>query len=462
MKKLNKKILIFILFVFMCAKVDAATIKVNDGDAESSSEGNILKVEISGSDIEDYNGVSFGLSVSGGEVSVDSVSINNQVAGFYSKDGDIYSIENRDGNFSSSVVATIKYSTSENFKSDATVAPVEVKFYKSVKKNNSESNNDNDDYEKRDIKDGEVKTGTIKYVAPKSKDADLTELTVGTASKDFELSPAFDKDTLEYAVEVPDTINRVSINATAVKGASRTGTGSKTIELGENGPYEIVVTAEDGVTTKTYKVTIIRGEESKPSPYLKKLTINNIGAKLSPEFDKQNNKYTVILTNVITKLDIKYEKEDSNAKVEIEGNEKLNEGDSIIKITVTSSDNEEKQVYVLNVKNKKEESESKTVIATNDNENTPKKDNKLLIVVIAASIAIIVSTIGYFLFRKKNKTSEKKKSIDEILEESNKKEINASSEEVLEKTSTFNVNDFTTEVNNNLDKTKEFNFKDFE
>ncbi len=84
-----------------------------------------------------------------------------------------------------------------------------------------------------------------------SKDNYLKSLTV----KDYELSPAFDKDTLEYKVSVPDTVEQIQVSALVNDARSRV-TGAGTIDISEGtNKVEIVVTAQNG-GTRTYTLTV--------------------------------------------------------------------------------------------------------------------------------------------------------------------------------------------------------------
>ena len=71
----------------------------------------------------------------------------------------------------------------------------------------------------------------------------------------YELSPAFDKNTLEYTATVPSTVDKINITAAKEDGtASIDGAGEKEVKEGAN-PFEIVVTAQNG-STKTYKIVV--------------------------------------------------------------------------------------------------------------------------------------------------------------------------------------------------------------
>lgn len=93
----------------------------------------------------------------------------------------------------------------------------------------------------------------VVVTAPREKDSNnyLKSLTV----KDYDISPTFSKDTLEYSVTVPSTVDQITIDATSESGyASVTGTGEMEVEEGANN-FEIVVRSETGVE-RTYKLVV--------------------------------------------------------------------------------------------------------------------------------------------------------------------------------------------------------------
>jgi len=84
-----------------------------------------------------------------------------------------------------------------------------------------------------------------------SKDNNLKSLSV----EGFEISPAFNKDTLEYSVSVPEGTKEVKINATAYDSKSSVN-GDGTVEVSEGANnIPIVVRAENG-SEKTYTLTV--------------------------------------------------------------------------------------------------------------------------------------------------------------------------------------------------------------
>ena len=99
---------------------------------------------------------------------------------------------------------------------------------------------------------GQTQNGqTTNEKVEKEAEARLAELSV----LGYEISPAFNKDTQEYFVEVPLTQENVTIDAkTLGSKAQIQGTGNYEVKEGNN-VFEIVVTAENG-ETKTYKLNV--------------------------------------------------------------------------------------------------------------------------------------------------------------------------------------------------------------
>ncbi|MGI5974056.1 MAG: cadherin-like beta sandwich domain-containing protein, partial [Oscillospiraceae bacterium] len=92
-----------------------------------------------------------------------------------------------------------------------------------------------------------------------STDAALSALTVTGAT----ITPAFSADTLAYTASVVNSATSVTIAATA-NGSKAVVTGNvgvKALTVGEN-TFTVTVTAEDGSTTKSYAVTIVRATAS--------------------------------------------------------------------------------------------------------------------------------------------------------------------------------------------------------
>ena len=84
-----------------------------------------------------------------------------------------------------------------------------------------------------------------------SKNNNLKKLEV----EGYELTPEFNKDTLEYSATVPSTVDKINIIASKEDStASVDGAGEKEVTEGSNS-FEIVVTAQNG-SSKTYKLVV--------------------------------------------------------------------------------------------------------------------------------------------------------------------------------------------------------------
>lgn len=96
-----------------------------------------------------------------------------------------------------------------------------------------------------------INVGSQATVAPKTYSSNNNLKTLSVDGSDIN----FNKDTLEYNIEVENNINKVKINASAEDNkASITGDGEKEVKEGLN-KLEVVVTAENG-NTKTYTINV--------------------------------------------------------------------------------------------------------------------------------------------------------------------------------------------------------------
>ncbi len=96
------------------------------------------------------------------------------------------------------------------------------------------------------------------YTSGDPTQANLQSLTVNTGT----LSPAFNASTTSYTVNVANSVSSITIAATAADAnATITGTGSHTLNVGNN-TINVVVTAQNKSTTKTYTITVVRAGAS--------------------------------------------------------------------------------------------------------------------------------------------------------------------------------------------------------
>ena len=233
------------------------------------------------------------------------------------------------------------------------------------------------------------------------------------------LSPKFDKNTLEYTTTITD-ITELTVNAVASNSGSKImiSDNYKNLVKGDN-DIKIAVTAEDGVTTKTYvikvtlKMTPTEEELVKANTKLKSLKVD----KFKIDFNADTKKYTLSVPYKTKKLNILAEAENPNATINMEGNTTLKVGRNVINIVVTSEDTENKDTYVLSVTREKEE--QKVVQTCPDETSTREWIMFTVSMLLTFTLGIV---LGYFLckkevlkkiFRKKNK-EEKPEEIDTL------------------------------------------------
>ena len=186
--------------------------------------------------------------------------------------------------------------------------------------------------------------GTVKkYTIIVTKDGSDNNYLSNLYTSEGVLTPAFDKETLEYIVDVSNEIDEIEIDG-KLEDLSSSVEGFKTYLLndGENLIY-VTVTSESGVV-RTYKIIVNR--EEKVSSYLKELSVDDYD--LSPSFDKENLEYFINVNNETTSLNINAIPEDEKATYEIKGNQDFDIGMNEVTITVTAEDGT-KTEYILYV-----------------------------------------------------------------------------------------------------------------
>ena len=184
---------------------------------------------------------------------------------------------------------------------------------------------------------------------PKSSDNNLKSLGVSG----FTISPAFNKDTTDYSLTVPFETDKVKVNYEANDGKATVEVkGGDNLQVGDN-KVEVIVKAEDG-STKVYNINV-KKEEKKEEPKkdddatLKSLSIGN--EKLTPEFSKENNVYSINVGENVTGLKVNAITNSDKAKVEVKGSSGWKYGMNTVTVVVTA-ENGNKNTYIINVNRK--------------------------------------------------------------------------------------------------------------
>ena len=216
-----------------------------------------------------------------------------------------------------------------------------------------------------------------------------------------------------YSVTVPNEAESVEIYATkGQSGQKITGTGVKQLNEGAN-TVNVVVTAEDGKTTKTYTINIERkaSEETTETPGesseetsteeesfgLKELKIE--GIEITPEFKTNIYTYTAELKDDKTSLELTTIPTEENAEIEVTGNEDLKDGENLITVIVKEKDTDKTATYQITV-NKISNEQNTTEATVNKLQLSKKK-----IIILGAGIVVLLLIIIVVIFiikRRKN------------------------------------------------------------
>ena len=252
-------------------------------------------------------------------------------------------------------------------------------------------------------------TCTITVLRNIGKDATLKNLSV----KNGDLDQPFKSDVFKYKVTVSATTNSLvfmNIETTDSRAKSLTTNNNK---ISNGDIVKIVVTAEDGTTSKTYEFEIIKGA---PSIALKSLKIN--GYALNESFSADTLKYTATIPYEIDTLTIEAPPEGDKAKVKITGNTNLKLGANTIKVTVTDEDGNSRTYEIIVTRDEKvtidEKPSSIISSGTDDNSVTTPNNNKsnstknksddsflkYAIVSIACFILFAIGGIGIYFYVK--------------------------------------------------------------
>lgn len=195
-----------------------------------------------------------------------------------------------------------------------------------------------------------IKRRTAEEETQSASDATLKNLGINPKEYDFS---GFKKDQTEYSVEVPNEIKTVEIYAEATDSKAQvTGTGEIELNEGAN-EAKVEVVAQDG-TKKTYTITITRKASEVATTSLEntKFGLSDLtiaGQTISPAFKNDVYSYTVGVKEDLSSLDIKATATYSDAKIEIVGNENLQQGENTITIIVKNEKTNQTATYQITV-----------------------------------------------------------------------------------------------------------------
>ena len=218
-------------------------------------------------------------------------------------------------------------------------------------------------------------TVSLALSANASSDATLSDLTLS----DGMLSPSFDPDVTDYTASAANAASRITVTAARSDSAADIdyldgdgdeltdldpGTDGHQVDLvvGEN-VIQVKLTAEDGTTTKTYKVTVTRAAGVSTDATLSALTLSK--GTLSPAFSSDVIDYAASVGDSVSRITVTAARSDSAAELDYldgDGDEladldtgtdghqvDLVVGANTIKVKVTAGDATTTKTYTVTV-----------------------------------------------------------------------------------------------------------------
>ena len=172
-------------------------------------------------------------------------------------------------------------------------------------------------------------TSTYKITVNRAKSTNAYLKSIGL-SGGYTLNPTFDKDTIEYNVNVSNATTNILVSAEKEDStATVTGTGNTPLNTGNN-VVKLVVTAEDTSVTKTYTLNIFRALSSNAD--LSGLTSSN--GTITPSFDKDTLDYSLTVPYEVETANFTPVVAESHATYTITGNDNLVVGTNTASIIV--------------------------------------------------------------------------------------------------------------------------------
>lgn len=191
---------------------------------------------------------------------------------------------------------------------------------------------------------------TLKYYSvtvyrSNPSDASLSSLTINAGS----LSPAFSPAITSYTVDVQNSIVNFKVTGTKADPNATVSANNgafQVLNVGVN-IITLTVTAQDGITTKDYVVSVTRAVSTNAD--LSALTVSE--GILNPAFWRGTTTYSVCVSNATASIAVTGTKADAGASVSANNGEPiaLNVGANPITIAVTAPDGVTVKNYVVTV-----------------------------------------------------------------------------------------------------------------
>lgn len=191
-------------------------------------------------------------------------------------------------------------------------------------------------------------SGTSLTIAePYSTNNALASLTVSNAT----ISPAFNANTTSYTADVPFSVSKLDVTATAADSKAKVSINSPTLTPDGTTNVTVTVTAESGAK-KTYTIKVHREQDpnyvASGNNDLSGITVD--GFLLSPVFSADLTEYVVWLPYETESVSISGKAADGKASVQVVGGDQLAAGQDNPVQVICTAENGEKKTYTVVVK----------------------------------------------------------------------------------------------------------------
>lgn len=234
---------------------------------------------------------------------------------------------------------------------------------------------------------GDVEVYVINIYREKNSDAYLKSLTVDG----YSLNPTFNKETLQYTIEVPEGVTTVNISAVPeVDTTTYRLLDNNTIRVGEN-KKRVMSIAEDG-TSLIYEIAITRPSSSDNTLHDLIVHGDEIIYTLTPEFDSDTTEYELVVDNEVSYVYVLGTKNNPLAQVFGNGKYNLSVGENKVNITVTSESQEAKTYEITITRKASSNANIKTITLSNGTVLIPKNtsDTEVIDVTVTSNIDTVI------------------------------------------------------------------------
>lgn len=160
--------------------------------------------------------------------------------------------------------------------------------------------------------------------------------------------PQFDKDIQEYYLNLPSTIQNLEVLAISQNpDATVEIIGNTNLQDGLN-DITIQVTSKDKSQSKYYRIHVTKTADLElANTNLEILAVENV--LLNPPFDTSITSYEIEVSNEMENINVFAVPENEKATIEINGKDKLQEGNNLVTVTVTAPNGFTKKIYKMEV-----------------------------------------------------------------------------------------------------------------